>query len=87
MRRKPDPSPPGKVADLAHANTDRVLPLPLDVTDSSQINDAVSRGEEKFGGIDVLVNNAGYGYWAAVEEGDDYDIRILFETQFSAPSG
>jgi NAD(P)-dependent dehydrogenase (short-subunit alcohol dehydrogenase family) len=44
--------------------------------------DAVSQAEEKFGGIDVLVNNAGYGYRAAVEEGDDSDIRELFETQF-----
>jgi NAD(P)-dependent dehydrogenase (short-subunit alcohol dehydrogenase family) len=37
---------------------------------------------EKFGGIDVLVNNAGYGYRSAVEEGDEPDIRQLFETQF-----
>ena len=40
------------------------------------------QAEEKFAGIDVLVNNAGYGYRAAVEEGDDSDIRTLFETQF-----
>ena len=71
-----------KVADLADDNTDRVLALPLDVTDSAQITNAVSQAEEKFGGIDVLVNNAGYGYRAAVEEGDDADIRALFETQF-----
>jgi hypothetical protein len=38
--------------------------------------------DKKFGGIDVLVNNAGYGYRAAVEEGDEPDIRALFETQF-----
>jgi NAD(P)-dependent dehydrogenase (short-subunit alcohol dehydrogenase family) len=71
-----------KVADLAVDNADRVLPVSLDVTDTSQITDAVSQAEEKFGGIDVLVNNAGYGYRAAVEEGDDSDIRALFETQF-----
>jgi NAD(P)-dependent dehydrogenase (short-subunit alcohol dehydrogenase family) len=71
-----------KVTDLAVANTDRVLALPLDVTDAAQVIDAVSQAEEKFGGIDVLVNNAGYGYRAAVEEGDDSDIRELFETQF-----
>ena len=40
------------------------------------------RPRKRFGGIDVLVNNAGYGYRAAVEEGDDSDIRELFETQF-----
>jgi NAD(P)-dependent dehydrogenase (short-subunit alcohol dehydrogenase family) len=71
-----------KVADLAVDNTDRVLALPLDVTDTAQITNAVSQAEEKFGGVDVLVNNAGYGYRAAVEEGDDADIRKLFETQF-----
>jgi NAD(P)-dependent dehydrogenase (short-subunit alcohol dehydrogenase family) len=65
-----------------HNNSDRVLPLALDVTDSTQVTDAVSQAEEKFGHIDVLVNNAGYGYRAAVEEGDESDIRQLFETQF-----
>ena len=72
----------GKVADLAADNTDRVLPLPLDVTDTAQVTDTVRKAEEKFGDIDVLVNNAGYGYRAAVEEGDESDIRALFETQF-----
>jgi NAD(P)-dependent dehydrogenase (short-subunit alcohol dehydrogenase family) len=71
-----------KVADLAADKTDRVLPLPLDLTDTAQIRNAVGKAEEQFGGIDVLVNNAGYGYRAAVEEGDDSDIRALFETQF-----
>lgn len=70
------------VADLAADNTDRVFPLPLDVTDTAQIGNAVSQAEEKFGGVDILVNNAGYGYRAAVEEGDEPDIRQLFETQF-----
>jgi NAD(P)-dependent dehydrogenase (short-subunit alcohol dehydrogenase family) len=71
-----------KVADLAVDDADRVLPLPLDVTDTAQVTDTVGQAEEKFGGIDVLVNNAGYGYRAAVEEGDDSDIRTLFETHF-----
>jgi NAD(P)-dependent dehydrogenase (short-subunit alcohol dehydrogenase family) len=71
-----------KVANLAEANTDRVLALSLDVTDGAQVTKAVTQAEKKFGGIDVLVNNAGYGYRAAVEEGDDPDIRQLFETQF-----
>jgi NAD(P)-dependent dehydrogenase (short-subunit alcohol dehydrogenase family) len=72
----------GRVADLAVDNADRVLPFPLDVTDTAQVTDTVSKAEEKFGGVDVLVNNAGYGYRAAVEEGDDSDVRTLFETQF-----
>jgi NAD(P)-dependent dehydrogenase (short-subunit alcohol dehydrogenase family) len=76
-----------RVADLAEANTDRVLALALDVTDSVQVTGAVTQTEEKFGGIDVLVNNAGYGYRAAVEEGDDPDIRQLFEAQFFGAVG
>ena len=40
------------------------------------------QAEERFGGIDVLVNNAGYGYRAAVEEGDDADVHALFDTNF-----
>jgi NAD(P)-dependent dehydrogenase (short-subunit alcohol dehydrogenase family) len=71
-----------RVADLAEGNPDRVLALPLDVTDSAQVSTSVTQAEEKFAGIDVLVNNAGYGYRAAVEEGDDPDVRQLFETQF-----
>ena len=72
----------GRVADLAVDNSDRVLALPVDVTETAQVTDAVREAEEKFGGIDVLVNNAGYGYRAAVDEGDDSDLRALFETQF-----
>jgi NAD(P)-dependent dehydrogenase (short-subunit alcohol dehydrogenase family) len=72
----------GRVADLAVDNSDRVLALPLDVTETAQVTDAVKEAGEKFGSIDVLVNNAGYGYRAAVEEGDDSDVRALFETQF-----
>jgi NAD(P)-dependent dehydrogenase (short-subunit alcohol dehydrogenase family) len=71
-----------RVADLADGANDRVLTLPLDVTDPGQVTSAVRQAEEKFGGIDVLVNNAGYGYRAAVEEGDEPDVRKLFETHF-----
>ena len=69
-----------KVADLAENTDDRVLPIALDVTDPDQVTAAVAQAEERFGGVDVLVNNAGYGYRAAVEEGDDSDVRTLFET-------
>ena len=71
---------PAKVTDLAESREDRVLALALDVTDPSQVTAAVAEAEQRFGGIDVLVNNAGYGYRAAVEEGDEADIRTLFET-------
>ncbi len=71
-----------KVADLATTAPDRVLALALDVTEPAQVTSAVQRADERFGGVDVLVNNAGYGYRAAVEEGDDADVRALFETHF-----
>ncbi|MEO3884202.1 oxidoreductase [Nonomuraea sp. B5E05] len=71
---------PEQVADLAARHGDRALPLPLDVTDQDQIKEAVTRAESVFGRIDVLVNNAGYGYLAAVEEGEDREVRALFDT-------
>ena len=66
--------------DIAAAFPDTALALPLDVTDKAQISSAVQQARTRFGGIDVLVNNAGYGYRAAVEEADDADIRQLFDT-------
>jgi NAD(P)-dependent dehydrogenase (short-subunit alcohol dehydrogenase family) len=71
-----------KVADLADTAADRVLPVALDVTKPDQVASAVHLAQERFGGVDVLVNNAGYGYRAAVEEGDDAEVRTLFETHF-----
>jgi NAD(P)-dependent dehydrogenase (short-subunit alcohol dehydrogenase family) len=71
-----------RVADLADAAPDRVLAVPLDVTIPDQVASAVQQAHDRFGGVDVLVNNAGYGYRAAVEEGDDADVRTLFETHF-----
>lgn len=71
-----------KVADLAESAPERVLAAALDVTKPAQVATAVQQAQERFGAIDVLVNNAGYGYRAAVEEGDDADIRTLFETHF-----
>jgi NAD(P)-dependent dehydrogenase (short-subunit alcohol dehydrogenase family) len=56
-----------------------VLALDLDVTNTAQIAAAVDATEARFGRIDVLVNNAGYGYQAAVEEGVEAEIRALFE--------
>ncbi len=50
------------------------------MTDDAQVTAAVAAAEERFGSVDVLVNNAGYGYRAAVEEGEDGPVRQLFET-------
>jgi NAD(P)-dependent dehydrogenase (short-subunit alcohol dehydrogenase family) len=71
---------PEQVADVVAGREDRALALPLDVTDPAQIMAAVAKAEAAFGHIDVLVNNAGYGYLAAVEEGDDDEVRDLFDT-------
>jgi NAD(P)-dependent dehydrogenase (short-subunit alcohol dehydrogenase family) len=71
-----------RVADVAKAYPDTALALSLDVTDDSQVTEAVRQAEARFGAVDVLVNNAGYGYRAAVEEGDDADVRKLFATNF-----
>ena len=60
-----------KVADLADAAPERVLAAALDVTKPEQVSSAVQQAQSRFGGVDVLVNNAGYGYRAAIEEGDD----------------
>jgi NAD(P)-dependent dehydrogenase (short-subunit alcohol dehydrogenase family) len=70
------------VADFVDQFGDRALALPLDVTNRDQITAVVSEVEKAFGGIDVLVNNAGYGYMAAVEEGEDAEVRKLFDTNY-----
>jgi len=67
-----------RVADLAEGK-DNVLAVALDVTDMGQIAAAVKAAEEKFGRIDVLVNNAGYGYQASIEEGVEDEIRGMFD--------
>lgn len=73
---------PAKVEDIASPHGDRALVLPLDVTDPVEVNAAVKSAEAHFGGIDVLVNNAGVGYFGAVEESDETEIRRMFEINF-----
>ncbi|PLP60645.1 short-chain dehydrogenase/reductase [Mesorhizobium loti] len=71
---------PDALAALASRHGERALTLQLDVTDKTSIEQAVAAAEAQFGTIDVLVNNAGYGYLAAIEEGSDREIRAQFET-------
>jgi len=65
--------------DMACPFDGRMLALPLDVTDVTSIRAAVEAGIEAFGDIDVLVNNAGYGLFGAIEEGTPEEYRPLFE--------
>lgn len=76
-----------KMDDLVEQYGSRVLPLNLEVTDPEQRREVVQRAVEKFGGIDVLVNNAGRGHFGAVEDSPKDDIRLLFETNFFGPVG
>jgi len=69
----------GQIEGLVASCPERGIALALDVTDPAQIAAAVQAAEARFGGIDVLVNNAGYGYQTSVEEGDDVAVRALFE--------
>lgn len=68
---------PDEVKGLAAKG--EALVLKLDVTDQDQIGAAVRAAEDKFGRIDVLVNNAGIGYFAAVEESEEDQVRSMFE--------
>ncbi|MGC5036442.1 oxidoreductase [Streptomyces sp. DT190] len=61
---------------------DNALVLPLDVTSRSSVQDAVDAAEAHFGRIDVVVNNAGIGYFAAVEETPDEVVDRLFDVNF-----
>lgn len=68
-----------RLADLVEGAEDRVLALDLDVTNADQVAAVVAAAREAFGRVDVLVNNAGYGYQSTVEEGEEAEIRAQFD--------
>lgn len=70
------------ITDLAIGYESNALVLSLDVTKQDQITNAVQKTLERFGRIDVLVNNAGIGYFGAVEESEDEAVRKMFEINF-----
>ena len=67
---------------LAATAPDRALAVAMDVTDPASVAAAVQQAEARFGRIDVLINNAGYGIVGAVEETSDAELRALMETNF-----
>ena len=69
-----------QIKDIAEGHENATLVLPLDVNDKAQVLATVAQAEETFGKIDVLVNNAGYGYFSSIEEGEEEKIRAQFET-------
>ena len=70
------------VADIVSAYPDTSVALPLDVTKQSDINAVVNQALQKFNRIDVLVNNAGIGYFGAIEESEEEEVRRMFEITF-----
>ena len=71
-----------KVADLVAINPENAVSFNLDVTDKAQVQHVVAKAEEHFGQLDVLVNNAGFGYFGAIEESEEGEVRAMFETNF-----
>ncbi|MFC4063556.1 SDR family oxidoreductase [Actinoplanes subglobosus] len=71
---------PKTLDDLVAKYGDAILPLALDVTDKAAVAAAVATAHEKFGRLDVVVNNAGYGLFGAVEEISEEQLRDQLET-------
>lgn len=69
------------LAALDGADTTNLLPLEVQLTDEAEVRRAIEETTARFGGIDVIVNNAGYGYLGAVEETTDADVQRMFDVQ------
>ncbi len=70
------------IKDIVAQYPDNSIAIKLDVTKPEEIKAAVSQAMDKFGRIDVLVNNAGIGYFGAIEESEDAEIRRMFDINF-----
>jgi NAD(P)-dependent dehydrogenase (short-subunit alcohol dehydrogenase family) len=73
---------PGQLAELSAEYGDSIYPIALDVTDAAAVASAVAEARERFGRLDVIVNNAGYANVSPIETTTDEDFRTQFETNF-----
>ncbi|WP_442583038.1 SDR family oxidoreductase [Mesorhizobium sp. ASY16-5R] len=71
---------PRTLSDLVEKYGDRVAALKLDVTDKAEVTAAVAEAHKKFGRLDVVINNAGYGQFGAIEEISEEEARAQMET-------
>jgi NAD(P)-dependent dehydrogenase (short-subunit alcohol dehydrogenase family) len=70
------------VKDIVEAYPETAIAVKLDVTKANEIKAAIEQITQKFGTIDVLVNNAGIGYFGAIEESEEDEVRRMFEINF-----
>lgn len=70
------------IQELVAQYPDTAIAIELDVTNPKQIKDSVEKAVQHFGRIDVLINNAGIGYFGAVEESEEPEVRRMFEINF-----
>ena len=70
------------VQDIVSQFPDNAVAIKLDVTDPQEVAAAVKQAQDRFGRIDVLVNNAGIGYFGAIEESEEVEYRRMFEINF-----
>jgi len=70
------------VEDITKDYPDTTIAVKLDVTKEDEIKSSIDEAIKKFGQIDVLVNNAGIGYFGAIEESEDDEVRRMFEINF-----
>lgn len=73
-----------QILDIVGDYPEQSIALKLDVTNKEEIIEAYNEAIKRFGQIDVLVNNAGIGYFGSIEESDETEIRKMFEVNFFA---
>lgn len=73
---------PEMLDELAEKHKERILAVPLDVTDRQAVRHAIERGQNHFGRIDIVLNNAGYGLFCPIENAPETESRAIFETNF-----